>query len=135
MLWHSSWKYLEGVWGKCRWVFSFVCSRELSLSSIETIFTQIFLDQANMWFWKYFWNIFENNFGSRKYVILKRPFQKVPQNLFLLLLTSLSFKPSLACDNSYYVNTHTQVFIENKYIPMPDLTQSIWYLIDPRLFR
>ena len=39
---------------------------------------------------------------------------------FHFLLHRLSFKPSLACDNSYYVNTHTQVFIENKYIPTPD---------------
>ena len=31
------------------------------------------------------------------------------------------FKPSLACDNSYYVNTLTQVFIDNKYLPMADL--------------
>ena len=83
---------------------------------ILKVFLKIILDHANMWYWK----------GH---------FKKVSQNLYLLLLTSLSFKPSLACDNSYYVNTHTQVFIENKYIPMPDLTQSIWYLIDPRLFR
>ena len=105
MFWQQSWNSWKLFWVQKGFVF-FVCLQQ------RGVFTQIFLDRAN----------------CAKYVILKTPFlkvqvlQKTPsrQTSFPLLLHGLSFKPSLACDNSYYVNTHTQVFIENKYIPTPD---------------
>jgi len=70
------WHPLGVVCEKCRKVFSFVCSREASLSWIKIIFTQIlfwsskyviwktFLDHTNIWLQKYFWI-------KRKYLIAK----------------------------------------------------------------
>ena len=55
--------------------------------------------------------------------------QFLPPLLHKSVLKSV-FKPSLACDNSYYVNTLTQVFIDNKYIPMPDFILELVFFVN-----